>query len=263
MTVKNMELKAKKIEDPKKEGPKSKAKTRPIPYLPHTENDRKEMLNFLGINSIEDLLTTIPKDLRNFDLNLPTGISEQEITEEFQRLSRKNKSLNEQISFCGGGVYHRYIPSVVGEIISKGEFYTAYTPYQPEASQGTLQAIYEFQTVICRLTGMDASNASLYDGSTAAIEAALMACRITKRKKILVAKNINPDTIEVCKTYSWGANLELEFVNFNDGVCDLNHLKTLVNDKIACIVVSSPNFIGCIDIGIGGGIGRSQLSKDI
>ena len=228
---------------------KSKLETfmRPIPYLPHTNEDRKEMFDFLGIKSIDDLLNHIPKELRNFELNIPDGKSEIEITEEFRKLSNKNVSLSEQISFCGGGVYHRYIPSVVGEILSKGEFYTAYTPYQPEVSQGTLQAIYEFQSLICNLTEMDAANASVYDGSTAVIEAALMACRITKRKKILIAKNINPEAIQVCKTYSWGLNIELKFVDFKDGIVDLEKLKSHVDEETACFVISYPNFAGCIE----------------
>ncbi|OGI14737.1 MAG: glycine dehydrogenase (aminomethyl-transferring) [Candidatus Melainabacteria bacterium RIFCSPLOWO2_02_FULL_35_15] len=220
---------------------------RPIPYLPHTNEDRKEMFDFLGIKSMDDLLKSIPEELRSFELNIPDGKSEIEITEEFRKLSNKNVSLAEQISFCGGGVYHRYIPSVVNEIISKGEFYTAYTPYQPEVSQGTLQAIYEFQSLVCNLTGMDAANASVYDGSTAVVEAALMACRITKRKKILVAKNINPEAIQVCKTYSWGLNLELEFMDFENGVIDLEKLKLHIDEETACFVISYPNFAGCIE----------------
>ncbi|OGI08988.1 MAG: glycine dehydrogenase (aminomethyl-transferring) [Candidatus Melainabacteria bacterium RIFCSPLOWO2_12_FULL_35_11] len=220
---------------------------RPIPYLPHTNEDRKEMFDFLGIKSMDDLLKSIPEELRSFELNIPDGKSEIEITEEFRKLSNKNVSLAEQISFCGGGVYHRYIPSVVNEIISKGEFYTAYTPYQPEVSQGTLQAIYEFQSLVCNLTGMDAANASVYDGSTAVVEAALMACRITKRKKILVAKSINPEAIQVCKTYSWGLNLELEFMDFENGVIDLEKLKLHIDEETACFVISYPNFAGCIE----------------
>lgn len=219
----------------------------PIPYLPHTKEDRREMLDFLKIDSVDDLLKNIPRELRNFNLNIPSGKSEIEVVENFLKYASKNTSLSEQISFCGGGVYHRFIPSVVHEVISKGEFYTAYTPYQPEASQGTLQVIYEFQTVICNLTGMDAANASVYDGATAVIEAALMACRITKRKKILVAGNINPEAIEVCKTYSWGANLALEIVDFTNGCIDLINLQKLLSDQVACLVIAYPNFVGCIE----------------
>ena len=217
----------------KLEDQKSEIQMRPIPYLPHTKEDRKQMFDFLGIKSMEDLLKSIPKDLRNFELNIPNGKSEIEIIEDFLKLSGKNHALHKQISFCGGGVYHRYIPAVVQEVISKGEFYTAYTPYQPEVSQGTLQAIYEFQTVVCNLCHMDAGNASVYDGATAVIEAALMACRITKKKKILIAKNINPEAIAVCKTYSWGAGLELQFVDFKNGTVDLDKLKKLVDDIYA------------------------------
>ena len=241
-----METLAKKLKKDK-DSSKLEISMRPIPYLPHTNEDRKEMFDFLGIKSMDDLLNHVPKELRNFELNIPNGKSEIEIAEEFRKLSNKNVSMAEQISFCGGGVYHRYIPSVVGEIISKGDFYTAYTPYQPEVSQGTLQAIYEFQSLICNLTGMDAANASVYDGSTAVIEAALMACRITKRKKILIAKNINPEAIAVCKTYSWGLNLELKFIDFNDGTIDLEKLKSQIDEETACLVISYPNFAGCIE----------------
>ncbi len=233
----------------KKEVTKSKSKVeiRPIPYLPHTDMDRNEMLSFLGVNSIEDLLKNIPSELKNFKLDLPQGKSELEVIEEFENLAQKNVPMSKQISFCGGGVYNRFIPSVVNEIISKPEFYTAYTPYQPEVSQGTLQAIYEFQTLICNITGMDAANASVYDGINAVVEAALMACRITKRKKILLAKNVNPEAIAVCKTYFWGADFDIEFIDFSNGVIDLNRLKKSINDEIACLVISNPNFAGCIE----------------
>ncbi|MBI2996238.1 MAG: aminomethyl-transferring glycine dehydrogenase subunit GcvPA [Candidatus Melainabacteria bacterium] len=233
----------------KEEKIKTLKATRPIPYLPHTDEDRKEMLNFLRKDSIEDLLKGIPKELKNFELNLPSGKSELEIINEFKKFSSKNLPLHKQISFCGGGATYRFIPSVVNEVISKSEFYTAYTPYQPEASQGTLQAIYEFQTLICNLTSMDVANASVYDGATAVIEAALMACRITKRKKILISKNINPEAIAVCKSYAWGANLELQLVDFDNtkGTLDLNHLTKLIDENTACLAVSYPNFAGCIE----------------
>ena len=220
---------------------------RPIPYLPHTNEDRKEMLDFLKVGFIEDLLKPVPKKLRNFELKIPKGKSEIEILEEFTKLGDKNLPVSKQISFCGGGVYYRFVPSVVHEIISKGEFYTAYTPYQPEVSQGTLQAIYEFQTAICNLTGMDVANASLYDGATAVTEAALMACRITKRKKILVSGSLNPEASSVCATYAWGANLELIFVEQENGITSLASLEKLIDNDTACLVISSPNFNGCIE----------------
>ena len=231
----------------KSEDLKLQKKMRPIPYLPHTDEDRKEMLHFMGKKSIEELLTTVPKALRDFELNVPAGKSELEIKQEFYKLDSKNIPLHKQISFCGGGVYNRFIPSVVGEILSKGDFYTAYTPYQPEVSQGTLQAIYEFQTLISNLTGMDAANASVYDGSTAVVEAALMACRLTKRKKILISKCINPEAIAICKTYSWGANLELELIDFKDGTTDIELLKKKTGDNVACFIISNPNFAGCLE----------------
>lgn len=243
-TMPKENLENKKLEDM---DPRLRRDKRPIPYLPHTDEDRASMLKALGINSLEDLLVSIPKKLRDFELNLPPGKSEIEILHDFHELSLKNQPLHKQISFCGGGVYHRYIPSVVTEILSKGEFYTAYTPYQPEASQGTLQAIYEFQTLICNLTKMDVANASVYDGVNATIEAGLMACRITKRKKIILARTLNPETIKVYKTYAWGSNLSLEFIDFKDGITDLNHLEKLLDDKTGCFVVSYPNFAGCIE----------------
>ncbi len=220
---------------------------RPVPYLPHTDQDRKEMFDFLKINSMEGLLKCIPEELRNFTLKLPQGKSELEVLQEFEAFANLNTPLNKQISFCGGGVYNRFIPSVVSEVISKPEFYTAYTPYQPEVSQGTLQAIYEFQTLICNITGMDAANASVYDGMNAVAEAVLMACRVTKRKKVIIAKNINPQAIEVCKTYCWAANLDLEFVDFINGVVNVENLKKLINNETACFVISNPNFAGCVE----------------
>lgn len=227
--------------------PYSDAKLRPIPYLPHTHKDREEMFNALNITSIENLLDHIPKELRKFELNLPEGKSEIEIMKEFQNFSKKNISLSDQISFCGGGVYNRYIPSVINEILSKGEFYTAYTPYQPEVSQGTLQTIYEFQTVICSLTGMDVCNASLYDGLTSTIEAALMCKRITKRNKILVSKGIHPDAQLICKTYAWGANIELQFVDCKNGTTDLEKLEKQIDENTACFVTAYTNFAGNIE----------------
>lgn len=248
-----MEIVKEKIKDQEKfnnskiQNQESNVSMRPIPYLPHTKDDRKEMMDFLEIKSMEDLLKGVPKELRDFNLNIPPGKSEIEILDELHDLAVKNHPLHKQSSFLGGGVYHRYIPSVVSEIISKGEFYTAYTPYQPEVSQGTLQAVFEFQTVICNLTGMDSTNASVYDGATAAIEAALMACRVTKRKKIVIAKNVNPEILAVCKTYTWGANIELGYIDHKNGVVDINELKKQINNETACFVISNPNFLGCIE----------------
>lgn len=233
--------------NPRSDDSQADLSMRPIPYLPHTNEDRNEILNFLGINSTEDLLKNIPAKLRNFELNIPSGKSEIEIEEEFQKYTKKSLPVTKQKSFLGGGVYNRFIPSVVSEILSKGEFYSAYTPYQPEASQGTLQAIYEFQTLICNLTGMDATNASVYDGYNAIIEAALMACRITGRKKILLSGSISPEAKAICKTYSWGAGLELDFLSIKDGITDLNKLEELLNQETACFVTSYTNFNGCIE----------------
>ncbi len=227
----------------------AESSSRPIPYLPHTDEERKEILNAIGVESFEELVRAIPQKLRNFDLDLPEGKSEIEILEYFNNVSNKNKALCDQISFIGGGVYNRYIPSVVGEILSKGDFYTAYTPYQPEVSQGTLQAIYEFQTLICNLTGMDSANASVYDGATAVIEAALMACRVTKRKKIILSKSLYPEAIKICKTYAWGTNIEIDFISFDQetGTTNISELKNKIDENTACYIISYPNFSGCIE----------------
>jgi glycine dehydrogenase subunit 1 len=155
-----------------------------IPYLPHTKGDREAMLETIGAKTFEDLVSHIPKQLRIEALKVREGLSELELVKEIQALAAKNTPASQQHSFMGGGSYRRYVPSVVSQVISRSEFATAYTPYQPEVSQGSLQVIYEFQTAICLLTGMDVANASMYDGPTACAEAGLMAARLTNRKKI-------------------------------------------------------------------------------
>ncbi|MBX9723895.1 MAG: hypothetical protein K2X81_20985, partial [Candidatus Obscuribacterales bacterium] len=154
-----------------------------FPYLPHTQDDREQMLRSIGARSFEDLLSHIPQEIRVKELNISPGLSELELSEYMKGLAAKNQSACQQSSFLGGGVYRRFVPSAVPSITSRSEFATAYTPYQPEVSQGTLQAIYEFQTAICLLTGMDVANASVYDGPNACAEAALMSSRLTSRSR--------------------------------------------------------------------------------
>ncbi len=179
--------------------------------------------------------------MNSFD-DLPKPLSDIELLDEINKLGAKNiPSLN----FLGGGIYNHFIPSAVKQLISRGEFYTAYTPYQAEASQGTLQSIYEYQTMICRLTGMDVANASMYDGATAMAEAAFLACRATERKEIVVSSTVNPMYRQVLKTYAKGAGLTVKEISYNKttGMTDISEL----SEKTACVILQQPNFFGCIE----------------
>lgn len=207
----------------------------PSPYLPNTDADRTAMLREIGVGSIEELFQDIPQEFRNVHFKLPPPLSELELKEELRQLSNRNTNLEDYACFLGAGYYRHFIPSVVGHIISRSEFYTAYTPYQAEVSQGTLQTIYEFQSLVCQLTGMEVSNAGMYDGSTAAAEAALMACRVTKRDKVAVMSTIHPKYYEVVETYAKGHSISLEKVESN--------LDGLPSD-CACLIVPQPNFFG-------------------
>ncbi|MBS1998311.1 MAG: glycine dehydrogenase, partial [Cyanobacteria bacterium SZAS LIN-2] len=163
----------------------------PFPYLPATQAERDLMLKEIGVRTFEDLISHIPAEVRAKALDLKIGLSEIELTKELSRMASKNKPTSQQSSFLGGGSYRRFVPAVVPAVVSRSEFSTAYTPYQPEVSQGSLQAIYEFQTAICLITGMDVANASMYDGPTAMAEACLMAVRLTNKKKIVLSGALN------------------------------------------------------------------------
>src|SRR5712691_10131188 len=180
-----------------------------MPYLVHSPQERSEMLRALGVESMEGLLVDIPPSLRIQALELPTGLSEYETMAEVGALAARNRVFPDRLTFRGGGVYRRFVPAAVAAVTSKPEFYTAYTPYQPEASQGTLQAIFEFQTLIAELTALDVANASLYDGATAVAEAAMMAYVHTGRKEILVAGYVHPEYVEVLRCFSDGRNLKV------------------------------------------------------
>jgi glycine dehydrogenase subunit 1 len=172
-------------------------------YIPHTPEDIAEMLSRIGIDSIEDLFVEIPESVRlNRSMDLPPPLAESELLRELRKLAGQNASVATHRSFLGGGAYNHFSPAAVDQLISRSEFYTAYTPYQPEISQGTLQAIFEFQTLICQLTGMDAANASMYDGASACAEAVLMSMRLTRRKKVLLSRALNPRYRETAATYS-------------------------------------------------------------
>src|SRR5512137_945619 len=171
-------------------------------YIPHTEEDCKEMLETIGVKTTEDLFEPVPNKYRlNKPLNLPPPLSEPDLLRHMQGLQSPIFSGERWSSFLGGGAYHHFIPSVVSSLTSRSEFYTAYTPYQPEISQGTLQAIFEYQTLMCQLTGMEVSNASMYDGASGLAEAVLMATRITKRKKILISQAVHPEYRKTIATY--------------------------------------------------------------
>lgn len=216
-------------------------------YIPNTEHDRKMMLGEMKVPSFESLLKDIPAPLRNFSLSLRQGLSEPEVLRVLRDLSGGNISTDAYISFLGAGAYEHYIPSVVDHLASRSEFYTCYTPYQPEVSQGTLQAIYEFQTVMCELTGMDVSNASLYDGSTALAEAALLSLRLHEKNKIICSRAIHPEYRQVLKTYLKGLHTEIVEIDTPEGITDTDQLKKMVDDKTSAVLIQSPNFFGCIE----------------
>jgi len=220
-----------------------------MPYLSHTESETQEMLKTIGVTKVEDLFDAIPKKLllKEDAFNLPPALSEQETRKKVTAVGKKNK--NPEISFVGGGFYHHYIPSHVRHLAGRSEFYTAYTPYQPEMSQGILQSIFEYQSCITRLTAMDATNASMYDGSSAAGETCFMASNITKRKKILVARSVHPEYRKVMQTYSWAKGLELQEIPFKlkSGRVDAAALEKMLNGDIAGVFIQSPNFFGVIE----------------
>jgi glycine dehydrogenase subunit 1 len=206
------------------------------------------MLAACGLGSAEELFAQIPAEARlHRPLDLPPGISEYEIVDYFKSLSEKN--VGSWPTFLGAGVYSHYRPVVVDTVVSRGEFLTAYTPYQSEISQGTLTAIFEFQTMICQLTGMDVANASMYDGSTAVAEAAMMAVRVTGRHRILVAKSVHPEYREVLRTYAKNQHLPVEEFGFDEqsGQIDLADLASKLDSATACVIIQSPNFFGIVE----------------
>jgi glycine dehydrogenase subunit 1 len=217
-------------------------------YIPNSPDERAEMLRQIGAGSIESLFDSIPKDLRlHRSLNVPAALSEIELLKKFDDTAARNPAAG-RVSFLGGGAYSHYIPTVVDHLLSRSEFFTAYTPYQPEISQGTLQAIFEFQTLVCQLTGMDIANASMYDGSTAMAEAVLMAERVTKRSKVLASSAIHPEYLSVAHTYVQHAGIELVHAPFDEATGQTSTSAfDAIDDKTAAIVVQSPNFFGCIE----------------
>lgn len=214
-------------------------------YFPHTEADIEQMKQAIGIQSTECMFQAIPSAVRyQKDYHVPSSMSEVELRNHLEEIGRLNQT---KTIFSGLGAYDHYEPSVINHIISRQEFLTSYTPYQPEISQGTLTYIFEYQSMITSLTGMDVSNASMYDGPTATAEAMFMAEAITKRNKILVSETVNPNVISVLKTYAKYKGLEIEFINHKQGSVDLDDLKLKLNDTIAGVIVQKPNFFGIIE----------------
>ena len=219
-------------------------------YTPHTDEDIKEILEVLGEQEIPDLFKAIPHDsILQTALELPPPLSEKELIEDLAVLSNKTSSVQDKISFLGGGFYNHYIPSVVSHLTSRSEFYTAYTPYQPEISQGTLQAIFEYQTLLCQLTGMEIANASMYDGASATAEAILMALRINKRPNVLMSSALHPEYREVVNTYLSDKIDSIKEVLYctEKGQTLPEAIAHLVDKETSCIVVQSPNYFGCIE----------------
>lgn len=217
-------------------------------YTPNTDKQRKEMLDAIGVSSTSELFTDIPKELfLQNKLNLGEELSEQEIAEHISKLSRKNANTTEYAYFLGAGNYNHFIPAVVPHLAFRSEFYTAYTPYQPEISQGTLQAIYEWQTFISELTGQELANASVYDGASAVSDAMIMAKNLTKKKEIVIAKTLNPEYKKVVKTYATANELTIVELGYENGTVSINELKQKITGQTAVVIVQSPNFFGCIE----------------
>lgn len=216
-----------------------------MPYIPTTDRDRAAMLQAIGVPDVDALFADIPESVRISGLNLPPGRSEADVSEHLHQVSRRNA--HDLIGFLGGGYYDHFIPACVDELSARSEFYTAYTPYQPEASQGTLQAIFEYQSAICRITDMEVANASLYDGGTALYEAAMMAIRLTGRRKILLDSGVNPIYRNILYTYT--RNLEVDFVEIPvvHGQSDRDRITAALDDKTAAIILQNPNFFGGVD----------------
>jgi glycine dehydrogenase subunit 1 len=220
-----------------------------MPYFPNTIDDQRAMLDTIGASSLEELFAMVPAELRlNRELCLPPALGEMDLTAHIASLAGKNVSAACVPCFLGGGCYDHFIPAVVDVISSRSEFYTAYTPYQAEASQGTLQAMFEYQTLIAELTGMDFSNSSMYDGGSAAVEAVLMALHVGKRTgRVVVAESVHPEYRQALKTYLANTDTELHTVAAKDGAVAPADVEAAVNDETACVLVQHPNFFGCLE----------------
>ncbi len=219
-------------------------------YIPASAAEQKKMLAAIGLTDLEALFADIPAQIRlQKELDLPEPLSELELAEQLARIAAQNKSTADYCCFLGAGAYDHYIPAAVKQLAGRQEFYTAYTPYQPEISQGTLQAIFEYQTMICELTGLDVANASMYDGASALAEAALLAAASTRRKRLLVASSLHPDSKAVLATYARFADLELVWLDWekDSGGLDQANLTRLIDNQAAAVILQSPNYFGVIE----------------
>jgi len=217
-------------------------------FVPHTLKEKEEMLKTIGITSTDELFRDIPEEIRlKKGLNLPTGLDEITLQKEIETLAGNNAHLNDYISFLGAGAYDHYRPSIIDHLLLRSEFYTAYTPYQPEISQGTLQAIFEFQTLICELTGMDVANASVYDGASALAEAVLMAVTQTRKNKVLISSTVHPEYREVVKTYAWPRGIEILELPYQEGLTNLSILDEHISQDVGAVGIQNPNFFGSIE----------------
>lgn len=230
-------------------------------FLAHNDQTRAELLDSIGVSSVEELFEKIPAKARVSNFNLPEALSEMQTQREVKALAKENNT--DLTTFLGAGVYNHFIPAAIGQVAQRWEFLTAYTPYQPEISQGTLQIMYEFQSMICNLTGMDVCNASVYDGATACAEGILMAARVTKKNAALVSDALNPEYKEVIKTYAWANNIEIEWINLTpsplagEGIFQHEEraleklgeglIEKVNSEKYACLLVQNPNFFGEIE----------------
>jgi glycine dehydrogenase subunit 1 len=219
-----------------------------MPFIPNTDSDRREMFEKIGVSSFEGLIENIPQNVRlKGDLNLPPQLSEYEVYRLLESYSSKNKSANDNVCFMGGGAYDHYVPAMVTSIIDRPEFRTAYTPYQAEVSQGTLQVMYEFQSMVCTLTGMDVANASLYDGGSAMAEACLMANAQNNKTEFLIAGTINPQYMKVIKTITSGREYTFKVFAGEDGTADLKALEAAISDNTSAVIVQHPNVYGNLE----------------
>lgn len=218
-------------------------------YVVNTDADRKAMLERIGVKSVDDLFSSIPASLRlQRPLDIPPSMAEMELQTHMVELSRMNQSVDDAVCFLGGGAYDHFIPAVVDVISSRSEYYTAYTPYQAEASQGSLQAFFEYQTMICQLTGMDVANASLYEGGSAVAESVLMAMSVTRnRTKVLIAESVHPEYRQTLETYVANLDLSVTTIPTPNGVVDVDELKKHVDETTLCFVLQSPNFFGSLE----------------
>ncbi len=220
-----------------------------MPYLPNTADDQQAMLRAIGVGSVEELFATVPAELRlDRPLDLPPAMGELELTSHLGELAARNTPAGQVVCFLGGGSYDHFIPAVVDFVAGRSEFYTAYTPYQAEASQGSLQAMFEYQTLITQLTGMDVSNSSLYDGGSAMAEAMMMALGATRRSgRVVTAASVHPEYRQVLDTYLANLDAELLTIATPEGTVSPEELEAAVNDRTACVVVQHPNFFGCLE----------------